>query len=160
MENKERPLDPEAGAPGLYEASFRPLFENVSDAVFFHDLEGNILEVNDEACRRLGYTRDEMPGMNLRNVLAPESAGLVLSSFEELRVAGRSSFEVFFVTRGGGRLPALVKVSRVESAGQPTALSVVVDLGERKAAQEALQESEEKYRAMMEALADPVYICS
>ncbi|MEW5722662.1 MAG: PAS domain S-box protein, partial [Thermodesulfobacteriota bacterium] len=54
----------------------------------------------------------------------------------------------------------LVKVSRVESAGRPTALSVVVDLGERKAAQEALQESEEKYRAMMEALADPVYICS
>jgi PAS domain S-box-containing protein len=35
----------------------RVLFEVIDDAVFVHDLAGNILEANPAACRRVGYTR-------------------------------------------------------------------------------------------------------
>src|SRR5712671_1352501 len=38
----------------------RALFEAIDDAVFVHDLEGRILDANPAACRRLGYTREEL----------------------------------------------------------------------------------------------------
>src|SRR5437899_2033677 len=37
----------------------RALLDALDDAVFMHDCEGRILEVNEAACRRLGYTREE-----------------------------------------------------------------------------------------------------
>ena len=38
----------------------RALFEGIDDAVFVHDLDGRILDANPAACRRLGYTREEL----------------------------------------------------------------------------------------------------
>src|SRR5437899_3210957 len=50
------------------------LFDGIDDAVFVHDLEGNILEANPAACRRLGYTHDEMLRLNTRDIDDPELA--------------------------------------------------------------------------------------
>ncbi|MCF8025158.1 MAG: GAF domain-containing protein [Desulfobacteraceae bacterium] len=47
------------------EHRFRSLFHNANDAVYIHDLEGNILEVNDPACRMTGFTREELLQMSL-----------------------------------------------------------------------------------------------
>ena len=38
----------------------RALFDGIDDALFVHDLAGNILEANPAACQRLGYPREEM----------------------------------------------------------------------------------------------------
>src|SRR5690349_10842782 len=45
----------------------RALFEAIDDAVFIHDADGNILDANPAACRRLGYTRDELLRLNTRD---------------------------------------------------------------------------------------------
>ena len=42
------------------EYRYRTLFHAAGDAIFINDLEGRLLEVNEETCRRLGYTRDEL----------------------------------------------------------------------------------------------------
>src|SRR5271155_887409 len=52
----------------------RVLFEAIDDAVFVHDEEGNILEANPAACRRLGYTRDELLRLKTCDIDAPEFA--------------------------------------------------------------------------------------
>src|ERR1700680_2635245 len=50
------------------------LFEAIDDAVFVHDPEGNILEANPAACRRLGYTREEMLHLSTRHIDHPDVA--------------------------------------------------------------------------------------
>ena len=42
------------------EEKFRDFFNNTGDAIVIHDMQGRFLEVNDEICRRLGYSREEM----------------------------------------------------------------------------------------------------
>ena len=52
----------------------RALFDGIHDAVFVHDQEGRILDANPAACRQLGYSRDELMGMNTSQIDAPEFA--------------------------------------------------------------------------------------
>jgi len=56
----------------LTEQNYRYLFDNASDAMWVHDMEGNILDAN-KACEKLtGYTRDELVGMNITRFLTEE----------------------------------------------------------------------------------------
>ena len=51
--------------------NFELLFNEISDAMFLHDFEGNILKVNDYACERLGYSKEEFASMNISD-FAPD----------------------------------------------------------------------------------------
>ena len=51
---------------------YRILFNNLRDAVFIHDLDGKILNVNFAACSRLGYSRDELQNMRIADIDVPE----------------------------------------------------------------------------------------
>ncbi len=56
----------------LVEQNYRYLFDNASDAIWVHDLEGNILVAN-RACEKLtGYSRQELVGMNVSKFLTAE----------------------------------------------------------------------------------------
>jgi len=55
------------------ERRYRSLFEELSDALFLETLDGRILDVNDSACKLLGYTRDELLALTVRDLL-PEKA--------------------------------------------------------------------------------------
>ncbi len=52
----------------------RALFEGIEDAVLVHDMDGRVLDVNPAACRRLGYSRDELMAMTTNDIDLPEFA--------------------------------------------------------------------------------------
>ena len=56
------------------EGHFHTIFNSVNDAIFIHDFEGTILEVNRKAAESLGYSKDELLRMKASNVDAPEEA--------------------------------------------------------------------------------------
>jgi PAS domain S-box-containing protein len=53
------------------EARYRMLFSGINDAIFVHDVDANLLDVNSAACERLGYTRQELLSMKLTDLSAP-----------------------------------------------------------------------------------------
>ncbi len=60
----------------ISERNYRQLFENASDAIWVHDLEGNITDANEAAGKLIGYSREELKKMNVRNFLSDETMNM------------------------------------------------------------------------------------
>src|SRR5688500_16265648 len=61
----------------LGEERFRNIFENASDIIYIHDLDGNYLSINDAGERIFGYTREETLKMNMREVAVGDQLDVV-----------------------------------------------------------------------------------
>ncbi len=147
------------------EARYSALFTGITDAVLVHHITedggpGQIIDANDVACKMLGYTRDEMIGMGIGDIDAPESTVDVHRVVEDLKAGRNVLFEQVHVDRDGKRIPVEVHAQTFDYQGRLAILSTVRDITGRKRAEKALRESEEKYRSMMEAMSDAAYICS
>jgi len=113
----------------------RALFEAIDDAVFVHDLEGRILDANPAACRRLGYTREELLHLTTQAIDAPEFAADFEGRLQKQLAAGRLSCEGRHVTKGGRIIPVDINTSTIVIDGKPAVLAVIRDVSERKTAE-------------------------
>jgi PAS domain S-box-containing protein len=120
------------------ERRYRTLFESAGDAIFIHSPEGSILEVNEVACERLGYTRDELLRMTAMDVDSSEHAPMVPERVAELQRQGRLVFETEHVRRDGALVPTEISSRIIEYGGQAAVLSIARDITERKRTREAL----------------------
>ena len=142
------------------EARFRALVEQAADAFFLHDNLGTILDVNRQACESLGYTREELIGMSPYVF----DVDVDRSFSEQLRARLAAGEVVAFDTRhrrkDGTVFPVEVRIRAFWEGGCPFGFSLVRDITERMRAEEAVRESETRYRAIVEAFDGLMYICS
>jgi len=108
------------------------LFEGIDDTVFVHAWDGRILECNAAACRRLGYSHDELCSMYTRDIDAPEFADGYEERLAKQEVGKRLSCEGIHVTKDGEQLPVDINTSVIEYHGDKAVLAVVRDITERK----------------------------
>jgi PAS domain S-box-containing protein len=132
------------------EARYHNLFEQVADAILVHDTQGRFLDANQVACQRLGYTHDEMLAMNLRQVIDPDPTGRVAERMATILREGSLLFESAHVARDGRVIPIETHVRHIEYGGRPAFLSVSRDTTERKRLEEAVRESERRFRTLFE----------
>jgi len=124
------------------ETKFRELFNNVSEAVFLHKVSkdnrrGNFVEVNDTACRRLGYTREELLNLSVADINTTEIRKDDEKRVKELKKAGSIEFEGVHVRKDGTEFPVFVKARIVEISGEMYILSLARDIsGEKKTKKE------------------------
>ncbi len=123
------------------EEHYRLLFDGITDTVFVHglmegDLPGRFLAVNDAACRRLGYTREELLRLTVRDIDAPECAVNVREVVARLRGGEKVLFEQTHITKDGRRVPVEINAQSFQLQGRLVVLSVVRDITERKQAEE------------------------
>lgn len=137
-------------AARISEQKFRMLFDTIGDAVFIHDMQGQFLEVNQTACERLGYSREELLNMNLDNINTVEFTALISEQMGVLLQHGKNVFEAALLCRDKTTIPVEVNAHTLTFAGEPAIISVVRDISERKLAEEALRQSEEMYRSLFE----------
>ena len=114
------------------ESRYRALFNNASDAIFIHDLQGHLLGVNQVACERLGYNRDELERMTLMDIDAAEYATPAAQKSKELREYDHSLLETAHVRRDGTTVPIELSSRAIEYDGRPAVLSIARDITERK----------------------------
>jgi PAS domain S-box-containing protein len=141
------------------EARFRSLVDHATDAFFLQDEHGTVIDVNRQACESLGYTREEMIGSRPR-----ESARELDRTVDDIVDArmpasgGIVTFETRHRRKDGTEFPVEVRVRQFVSDGRRFRLSLVRDVTERKAAEQALKDSEERYRALIEVSPQAVWI--
>jgi len=132
------------------EAYYRMIFDNANDAIFIRDLHGRFLEVNQVACDRYGYSRDEFLQMSTRNINSPETEALTAQRTKELLKKSHEIVESTHVRRDGKIIPVEMSRRLITFRGKQAILSIARDITERTRMEKALQESEEKYRAIVE----------
>jgi PAS domain S-box-containing protein len=137
------------------EERYRMLFNSSNDAVFVHgtrDMLGKIVEVNDTACQKFGYTREELLELSYLDLIAPEQLEEVPKIKEKLLPGGHIIFEITAVTKDGKKFPCEISTHLFEFKGQNTVLSLVRDVTERKKAEEKLEADHEHIRLINKIL--------
>jgi|CXWL01.1.fsa_nt_gi diguanylate cyclase (GGDEF)-like protein/PAS domain S-box-containing protein len=141
------------------EARYRQLFETANDIIYVHDLEGNFISINQAAERIFGYTREEALAMNMTSITAPEHVSLVKKQLSK-KLNGNASqtvYEVDCLKSDGSRATLEVNSSVITKDGQPIAIQGIArDITERKAAEQALRESEAQFRTLAETASDAI----
>ncbi len=121
----------------------RALFEGIEDIVIVHEFGGRILDANPAACRRLGYSRDEMLKLRNADIDAPEFAAGFEDRARLQLERGRLSCEGRLRTRDGRIFPVDINTSTILFENQRAVLAVVRDISERKALEDAQRQIEE-----------------
>jgi len=114
------------------EDKYKILFDNINDAVFIHDLEGNFLEINKVAYERLGYKKEELLKIGPSKIDSPEFAKLVPARIKELKEKGKLVFNTEHITKEGETIPVEISSVVIDYAGKPAVLSIARDLKDRK----------------------------
>jgi PAS domain S-box-containing protein len=130
------------------EESYRTMFENVSNAVWLHDIEtGQFLEVNRAACEFNGYSVEEHKAIGIAGTVVgyapyrPEDAFVYVAR----AAAGEPQrFEWKARHKAGHEVWAEIRLRRVRVGGVDRILATGTDIGERKRAEEALREANEQ----------------
>jgi PAS domain S-box-containing protein len=142
------------------EARFRALFDQSTDAIFLAGAadDGRIpnpagarfLDVNPKACESLGYTREELIGMCPADIDADMKPAVLKELGVRLAAGEVASFDTRHRRKDGSIFPVEVRLRPVMLDGRHHALSLVRDLTERKRIEDALRQSEERFRGTFE----------
>jgi diguanylate cyclase (GGDEF)-like protein/PAS domain S-box-containing protein len=144
------------------EARFRAMFDRAAIGMALVNAEGRLLESNPALREMLGYSDEELRGMHFADLTHPEDVVEDAASFEEL-VAGdidRFRLEKRYVRKDGRLLWGCLTSSSVPGTGGDPwfMVGMVEDITERKEAERALRESEERYRAVVERSVEAIYL--
>ena len=131
---------------------FQTFFSSVNDAIFVHPLREEgfapFIEVNDIACKRYGYNRDEFLQLTAQDITqktdSTKHAGA--THRKKLLETRRLFFEAVHITKSGEEFPVEINSNIVEQYGKPVILAVVRDISERKQAEKDKARIEAQYR--------------
>ncbi|CAG1066473.1 two-component system, sporulation sensor kinase E [uncultured bacterium] len=131
------------------EKRLRTIFDSALDGMFVIDLDGNYLDVNLAGCRMFGYTKEELLSSGVRLLVQPEAIGKI----EEHRRAWKDGGympEVRLRRKDGSEIWVDMAITPLRVGDKELALGIKRDITARKMAEEALRESEERFRQMFE----------
>jgi two-component system sensor histidine kinase/response regulator len=138
------------------EKRYRTLFEQANDAIFLNNAEDRIIDVNQHTCTMLGYTREELLGMKIPDIQAPEVRGAPGTvAKNEVETYGGKPFEAVDLHKDGTRIPVEITTSQLADS---QFLCIVRDITDRKRFEEELKlaksEAEKANLAKSEFLAN------
>jgi PAS domain S-box-containing protein len=132
------------------ESKFRMLAESSASAILYHLDDGTFAYVNPAAERMTGYTREELMGLKIWDLLHPDFRKAV-----EARLLARqegenivTQNEVRMIIKGGETRWIIYTAGRVLIQGKPAIIAMATDVTERKQAEEELRVSREQLRAL------------
>jgi len=143
------------------EEKYRNILESIEEGYYEVDLAGNFTFFNDSMCKMIGYSKDEMTGMNNRQFMDEKNAKKVFQTFNNIYRTEKptKAFDWKLIRKDGSDCFVETSVSLIrDSEGQPLGFrGIARDVSQRKEMEEALQESEAKYRDIFENSTDFVY---
>jgi PAS domain S-box-containing protein len=123
-----------------------------NDIIILSDEERRIVEINERAEQAYGRSRDELLAMTIPDLRAEAERDKIEGQYDPSRMSDGAVFETVHVRRDGSTFPVEVSARMIEVEGRRFFQSIVRDISERRAAQNALQESEDYIRTVLNNL--------
>ncbi len=130
------------------EERIRTVVDQAGDAFFLLDDSGNFIDVNKHACEILGYTRDEMVHMGVPDIDIEFSPERIRGFIKILESGNFATLESIHRTKDGRQFPVEIRCGKSIVKGAERIVALSRDITDRKRMEEALQESEKKYRGL------------
>lgn len=144
------PLEPEVDAHW-----YRALFDHHADGLLVLDPEtARPIYFNDQVCRQLGYSREEFASLSINDIEATESSDEVGATIARVLREGKADFDTVHRTKLGDLRHVHVTAQLVQAGRRTLYQCTWRDITERKEAEAALQESQQKLQSIAEHVAD------
>ena len=145
------------------EARFRAVFDQSVIGMAQVALDGRWMHVNDRLCEIVGYTHEELLALTFADITSPDTVQADMETFRSFQTAGSGEsyrVEKRYVRKDGSLVWVDLTSSPVRDENGDLAYFVdtIEDIDDRKRAEQTLRESEERYRALVEAVRDIVFV--
>lgn len=132
---------------------FESLANSLPEIVFETDISGKVVFANERGFEITGYVREDLAkGLDVFTLIAPQDKEKAVEHFNRtLNNQPSIDNEYKVLRRDGSIFPAIIIANTIVKEGQPTGLrGLVIDITERKKAEETLRLSEERFDQMIE----------
>ena len=142
---------------------YRKLFNYANDAMFVISLDQNspnygfFSDVNNVACKRLGYTREELLSKTPVDISKDKDPDYNKQLEIRLKTDGNANFQTAYIKKDGTELPVEVNALRLTIDGNNFYIAIARDITEKKYAEEALRKSEHLYRLLADNVHDVIW---
>jgi PAS domain S-box-containing protein len=137
------------------EERYRDLVENANDIIYTHELSGRLTSWNRAGEQISGYKAEEVLGMNIASLIAPDHLERARHMIAHKVVeGGRTAYELDIVTKDGRRLTVEISSRMARQPGKaPYVQGMARDITERKSAEQALKDADRKKDEFLAMLA-------
>ena len=139
------------------ETRFRMYLDNTDVSIFLLGEQGQIIDANQFACTSLGYSRQELIGQ-LPQFYDDASNEVMEENQRRMKAGETVSFESTYRRKDGSKFPVEVRIGIVSHEHGQHAVSIALDITERKRSQSELAQSHELLRAIVEGTSDAIYV--
>jgi len=126
--------------------------DNARDAIFVFDFSGNIIDVNNQACKSVGYLREELLSMRIMDLDKEFNLAGVQSVWSNTEAQTQFTLNGNHQSKDGKLFPVEVNFGCFEKSGEKYFLGIVRDISERLKTAEVISVSEKKYRNLIQNL--------
>lgn len=142
------------------EQRYRLLAETAPDLICIHDMEGKITYLNQAALTFTGFSREEIGKKTVRDFVISSHLDALEARYQN-RLAGHDGklrYQAELINAEGKCVPVEINSATILEQGEVKAVLIIArDITEREDTQKALQESEEKYRDLVENINEVIY---
>ena len=131
------------------EERFRAVMEQAADGFIIHDLEGQIIEVNHAVCDSLGYSRQELLDRSMADLEQHLPFATLKQRWREMSRGVPLALEGVHRRQDGSTFPVDVRVGLLEAGNRKLLLALCRDITERKQAESALRNEQEKSERLL-----------
>ena len=167
---RDMPIRPENGMPEnillacdkVASERYQAFIENIEDGVYEVDIQGNFLYFNNSLCKVFGYTKEEIQFQNFSKFMSEAYSNIAVETFKTLYQTGQSVSDLtweFIDKKGKQRIVELSANQILDNTGKVIGFrGIARDVTNRFKIQRALQESEKRYKILLDFVPYPIVV--